>query len=111
MSSQRVTAIGLRGPYEEEMREESLEDMKLESNITFQPEIEYFPFVSVDMEASAVYIYLGKREVVRTMETNALLLIDLDAENNIAGIEILPDKKEVLKYFERLSGPSKRLSV
>lgn len=52
----------------------------------------------MDEEAGAVYLYFGG-EVEKTVEVSALLLIDLDKGNNVVGIEVLPDNKEVLKYF------------
>ena len=56
--------------------------------------------VSVDEEAGAVYLHFGG-EVEKTVEVSALLLIDLDRGNNVVGIEVLPDNKEVLKYFRK----------
>ena len=45
--------------------------------------------IEYDREANALYIQMQEKAVTRTREIERGLLIDLDEENNLVGIEIL----------------------
>jgi len=42
-----------------------------------------------DAEADAMYIYLSERPVSRTVQVSNRIAVDLDADENLRGIEIL----------------------
>ncbi|RLF03645.1 MAG: hypothetical protein DRK00_08550 [Thermoprotei archaeon] len=108
MSEEQTLTVEQVGPNEGEPGSVRL----AEHTSTLQLEAGYPPLMTVDEEAGAVYIYFGeRREVKRTVETGAILLIDLDSEDNVVGLEILPDKKGILKFLSRLSQSARRLSV
>ena len=45
--------------------------------------------VTYDSEADAMYIYLNEREVARTVRVSDRVLVDLDDEGNLRGVEVL----------------------
>ena len=45
--------------------------------------------VTYDSDADAMYIYLNEREVARTVQVSDRVLVDLDDEGNLRGVEIL----------------------
>jgi len=45
--------------------------------------------ITYDNEADAMYIYLNDREVAKTVRVSDRVLVDLDDEGNLRGIEIL----------------------
>jgi uncharacterized protein YuzE len=45
--------------------------------------------VTYDSDADAMYIYLNEREVVRTVQVSDRVLVDLDDEGNLRGVEVL----------------------
>lgn len=45
--------------------------------------------ITYDEEADAMYIYLSEREVAKTVRPSSRVIVDLDGEENLRGIEIL----------------------
>ena len=45
--------------------------------------------VTYDSDADAMYIYLNEREVARTVQVSDRVLVDLDDEGNLRGVEVL----------------------
>jgi uncharacterized protein YuzE len=45
--------------------------------------------VTYDRDADAMYIYLNEREVARTVQVSDRVLVDLDDEGNLRGVEVL----------------------
>jgi uncharacterized protein YuzE len=45
--------------------------------------------VTYDSDADAMYIYLNEREVDRTVQVSDRVLVDLDDEGNLRGVEVL----------------------
>ena len=45
--------------------------------------------ITYDSDADAMYIYLNEREVARTVQVSDRVLVDLDDEGNLRGVEIL----------------------
>ncbi|RLE84166.1 MAG: hypothetical protein DRJ67_11000 [Thermoprotei archaeon] len=67
--------------------------------------------LSVDDEAGAVYLRLRRGRVMRTIRTDAVVLVDLDEEGMPVGLELLPDEGEVVASFKRLAQLSRELSA
>jgi len=57
---------------------------------------------TVDLEAGAVYFRLGVRNIKKTLETRAKVLVDVDDSGNAVGVEILINDPRALKAFENL---------
>ncbi len=62
------------------------------------------PIVEIDTEATAAYVRLSRRTVVRTEpfgSEKGLVMLDLDAEGNVVGIEVVGQQefsiRELLK--------------
>jgi len=49
--------------------------------------------VTYDSDADAMYIYLNEREVARTVQVSDRVLVDLDDEGNLRGVEVLSVSK------------------
>ena len=45
--------------------------------------------ITYDEEADAMYIYLSEREVARTVQVSSRVIVDLDSDDNLRGVEIL----------------------
>ena len=45
--------------------------------------------ITYDKEADAMYIYLNDKEVVKTVKVSNKVLVDLDVDGNLRGIEVL----------------------
>ena len=45
--------------------------------------------ITYDSDADAMYIYLNEREVARTVQVSDRVLVDLDDEGNLRGVEVL----------------------
>lgn len=45
--------------------------------------------ITYDEEADAMYIYLSEREVAKTVRVSNRVMVDLDSEDNLRGVEIL----------------------
>lgn len=56
--------------------------------------------ITYDKIADAMYIYLNKTKVFRTVKMADRLLIDLDKEGKVLGIEIL-DASDQIKQMRR----------
>ena len=48
---------------------------------------------------------------MRTIRTDAVVLVDLDEEGMPVGLELLPDEGEVVASFKRLAQLSRELSA
>jgi len=45
--------------------------------------------ITYDPEADSLYIYFSKKKIKRTVEVSSRVFVDLDAQGNIRGIEML----------------------
>lgn len=60
--------------------------------------------ISYDKVADAMYIYLKKGKVTRTIKINSRVFVDIDKKGNVIGIEMLDvshqiPKKEIGKIY------------
>ncbi|MDI6591784.1 MAG: DUF2283 domain-containing protein [Patescibacteria group bacterium] len=63
--------------------------------------------IKYDKNADAMYIYLRKGRIEKTIKVNNQLLIDVDKKGNVIGIEILDvfhqiPKKEIGKVYSEI---------
>jgi uncharacterized protein YuzE len=45
--------------------------------------------ITYDKDADAMYIYLSEKEVAKTVRVSNRVMVDLDADDNLRGVEIL----------------------
>ncbi|MDI6736639.1 MAG: DUF2283 domain-containing protein [bacterium] len=45
--------------------------------------------ITYDKDADAMYIYLNDKEVDKTVKVSSKILVDLDVDGNLRGIEVL----------------------
>ena len=64
----------------------------------------HFTQISLDEEAGALYIKLKNGKIAKTLESEDLMLIDLDDEGKVIGIEVLTSNKEILRALQELLG-------
>ncbi|MCS7385801.1 MAG: DUF2283 domain-containing protein [archaeon GB-1867-005] len=65
----------------------------------------HFTQISLDEEAGALYIKLKNGKIAKTLESEDLMLIDLDDEGKVIGIEVLTSNKEILRALSRTLRP------
>jgi len=53
--------------------------------------------ISYDKMADALYIYLRKGKVAKTIKVTSRLLIDVDKKGNVLGIEMLDVSRQIPK--------------
>jgi len=63
--------------------------------------------IKYDKIADAMYIYIHKVEVAKTIKVSSRLLVDLDKEGNVVGIEMLGvsyqiPKKEIGRVYTEM---------
>lgn len=54
------------------------------------------PVITLDSETKAVYIKFSKNKIVKTLDDSAngaIITIDLDAKNNVVGVELIGVKR------------------
>jgi uncharacterized protein YuzE len=45
--------------------------------------------VTYDQDADAMYIYLSEKDVAKTVRVSSRVIVDLDADGNLRGVEVL----------------------
>lgn len=53
--------------------------------------------IEYDKTADAMYLYLSKKEIVKTIPVNESIIIDLDTNGSLVGIELLGISSHVSK--------------
>jgi len=53
--------------------------------------------IKYDKMADAMYIYMKKSKVAKTIKVNSRLLVDVDKNNDLVGIEMLGVSKQIPK--------------
>ena len=53
--------------------------------------------IKYDKRADAMYIYIRKGKIAKTVKVNSRLFVDVDKKNNLLGIEILGVSQQIPK--------------
>ncbi len=66
-----------------------------------------------DPEAEAIYMFINKAKIEKTLSFNDLVQIDLDIKENIVGIEVLGVSNGLIRHFQniQLLGSKNRVAV